>query len=37
MKGKTPFIVALNKIDRSYNWEKFIDSCSYQSLKKQKP
>ena len=36
-KGKTPFVVALNKIDRSYGWQAFNDSCSYESLKKQKP
>lgn len=36
-KGETPFVVALNKIDRSYDWEAFADSSSYESLKKQKP
>ena len=30
-------MVALNKIDRSYGWEAFADSSSYESLKKQKP
>lgn len=36
-KGDTPFVVALNKIDRSYDWQAFADGCSYESLKKQKP
>ncbi len=36
-KGGTPFVVALNKIDRSYGWEAFQDSSSYYSLKKQNP
>jgi translation initiation factor 5B len=29
--------VALNKIDRSYNWQCFADESSYTSLKNQKP
>lgn len=35
-KRKTPFVVALNKIDRSYGWKEDRDSSSYLTLKKQK-
>jgi translation initiation factor 5B len=35
-KGNTPFVVALNKIDRCYNWEKAIDQPSFTQLKNQK-
>ncbi len=34
-KGGTPFVVALNKIDRSYGWKAEKDGCSYESLQKQ--
>jgi len=32
---KTPFVIALNKIDRLYGWKSKPDSSSYLSLKKQ--
>jgi len=32
---KTPFVIALNKIDRLYGWKPKPDSSSYLSLKKQ--
>lgn len=35
-KGNTPFVVALNKIDRCYGWESINDSPSFLELKKQK-
>ena len=35
-KQKIPFVVALNKIDRSYNWKSTNDGSSYLSLKNQK-
>jgi translation initiation factor 5B len=31
----TPFVVALNKIDRSYEWKVEKDSSSYLALKRQ--
>lgn len=31
----TPFVVALNKIDRSYDWKVEKDSSSYLALKRQ--
>ncbi|TDL29015.1 hypothetical protein BD410DRAFT_810858 [Rickenella mellea] len=34
---KTPFIVALNKIDRMYGWEATPDGAFQESLAKQKP
>lgn len=34
-KRNTPFVVALNKIDRSYNWKPIKDGSSYLSLKQQ--
>jgi translation initiation factor 5B len=34
-KQNTPFVVALNKIDRSYGWKSKIDGSSYLSLKNQ--
>ncbi|KAH8115780.1 hypothetical protein DFH11DRAFT_1688413 [Phellopilus nigrolimitatus] len=34
---KTPFIVALNKIDRLYGWEATPDGAFRESLAKQKP
>ncbi|KAF8509436.1 hypothetical protein BU17DRAFT_77853 [Hysterangium stoloniferum] len=34
---KTPFIVALNKIDRMYGWEPIPDNAFQDSLAKQKP
>ncbi|KAF8603525.1 P-loop containing nucleoside triphosphate hydrolase protein [Ceratobasidium sp. AG-I] len=34
---KTPFIVALNKIDRLYGWEATPDGAFQESLAKQKP
>ena len=36
-KGKIPFVVALNKIDRSYNWKARNDASSYETLKDQQP
>ena len=36
-KGKIPFVVALNKIDRSYNWKARKDSSSYLTLQDQQP
>lgn len=36
-KGKTPFVVALNKIDRCYGWQSKNDHPSYLALKYQKP
>lgn len=32
---KTPFIIALNKIDRMYGWKAYNNTPSYTSLKKQ--
>lgn len=32
-----PFVIALNKIDRLYDWTIHNDESSYVSLKKQKP
>lgn len=34
-KQKTPFVVALNKIDRSYNWKSKKDTSSFLALKEQ--
>ena len=31
---KTPFVIALNKIDRCYEWRKLKNESSYVSLKK---
>lgn len=36
-KRKTPFVVALNKIDRSYGWKSKNDHSSYLTLKEQGP
>ena len=36
-KRKTPFVVALNKIDRCYGWETIKDTSSYLALQRQKP
>ncbi len=33
----TPFVVALNKIDRCYGWVSEKDSPSFTALKRQKP
>lgn len=33
----TPFVVALNKIDRCYSWVSEKDSPSFTALKRQKP
>lgn len=35
-KGNTPFVVALNKIDRCYGWETIPDSPSFTALQRQK-
>jgi translation initiation factor 5B len=35
-KGNTPFVVALNKIDRCYGWESINDSPSFTALQRQK-
>ncbi len=35
-KQKIPFVVALNKIDRSYNWKAENNSSSFISLNNQK-
>ena len=35
MKRKTPFVIALNKIDRSYGWKPTIDGSSYLTLREQ--
>ncbi len=32
---KTPFVIALNKIDRCYNWQKVEFGSSYVSLQNQ--
>lgn len=34
-KRKTPFVVALNKIDRSYNWKSKNNHSSFLALKDQ--
>ncbi len=34
-KGNTPFVVALNKIDRCYGWKSDKDGPSFTSLKNQ--
>lgn len=36
-KGNTPFVVALNKIDRCYGWKSDRDGPSFTSLKNQSP
>lgn len=33
---KTPFVIALNKIDRIFEWKTSPFGCSYQNLLKQK-
>lgn len=35
IERKTPFVVALNKIDRLHEWKSFKDASSFESLKKQ--
>ena len=37
MDRNTPFVIALNKIDRLFNWKAKNDTSSYKSLKKQEP
>ncbi|VDL43442.1 unnamed protein product [Hymenolepis diminuta] len=36
LKRRTPFVVALNKIDRLYQWENYPDICVKEALSKQK-
>ena len=35
IKGKTPFVIALNKVDRLYGWKTFPDSPIRESLAQQ--
>ncbi|VDN99157.1 unnamed protein product [Rodentolepis nana] len=36
LKRRTPFVVALNKIDRLYQWESYPNLCVQEALSKQK-